>query len=743
MKHVAIAILTLASTLLLPTLAEARGHEPRKIFAHYMGCFPVGSGPIFYHQFRDNEFREGFRHDGSGQNVKGGRFKTWPLLPELPDSIGAEKSADLEIRRAIRSGIDGFAIDTWAGGDIAKETVTALIKAAEAGNYPFSVTICIDPWSMGGATRQEAYEEAVTWLIQNHGKSPKLARRNGKPLVFTYQGQGILAGASDAHPLSTPEGWADLINAYKKVETKVGQPIEFHLDFSELFLAGKGDVSTPDTDLLLEAAPTLCKYFGALGNFIDLNGITQNKDFMQKMSEAVRKAGAEWAPSVWYQYDNIGWNTVALDGTDKLRETWMRAIDQGASLIQFATWNDYGEHTSLAPTHATGYGIGMINRYFANWWKAGKPPAVKRDLVFVTHRGSYGETYPFQGGCWGSSLEVLTILSAPGTIKAGDQEAEVPAGLHVEKFKLHPGKVQVDLLRRGKTVVTVKGPQTVTETPLFPNQTLYCASNLDEECWQEDFPGQPYPQKDFYADDDHDGLSNAYEMYWTGRWRDFSAATNMVASADMDGDGKSNLEEFKAKTDPTRKPAEYEADFKWDTRAILERNASLNPFPDSKGTPVWTYCFKEAAVGEDIPIDGTGLQRMLYPHPNGVGFLGDGRCITQVVWSKWDPPVLQFSGQERSTDSNSRAILAWTSPINGKVKVAFKIRFVDGSNPETGIFSVNDNSGKELWSGSYKPQESGQEPVELAIQVKPGDTLYFSSWGRMRIWLEYLTITRQ
>lgn len=402
MKHLSIAILTFASTLLLPTLVEARGHEPRKIFAHYMGCFPVGSGPIFYHQFRDAEFREGFRHDGSGQNVKGGRFKTWPLLPELPDSIGAEKSADLEIRRALRSGIDGFAIDTWAGGDIAKETVTALIKAAEAGNYPFSVTICIDPWSMGGGTRQEAYEEAVTWLIQNHGKSPKLARRNGKPLVFTYQGQGILAGASDARPLSTPEGWEDLINAYKKVEAKVGQPIDFYLDFSELFLAGKGDVSTPDTDLLLEAAPVLCKYFGALGNFIDLNGITQNKDFMQQMSEAVRKAGADWAPSVWYQYDNIGWNTVPIDGTDKLRETWMRAIDQGASLIQFATWNDYGEHTSLAPTHATGYGIGAINRYYASWWKTGKPPAVKRDLVFVTHRGSYGETYPFQGGCWGS-----------------------------------------------------------------------------------------------------------------------------------------------------------------------------------------------------------------------------------------------------------------------------------------------------------------------------------------------------
>ena len=54
-------------------------------------------------------------------------------------------------------------------------------------------------------------------------------------------------------------------------------------------------------------------------------------------------------------------------------------------------------------------------------------------------------------------------------------------------------------------------------------------------------------------------------------------------------------------------------------------------------------------------------------------YLGDGRCITQVVWSKWDPPVLQFSGQERSTDSNSRAILAWTSPVDGKVKVAFKI----------------------------------------------------------------------
>ena len=194
-----------------PEQTTSKADLPRKIYAHYMGCFPAGTGPTFHHQFEDKSETEGFRHDGKNQHaLKGGRFKTWPLVPDLSQPLTSQESADVEIRRALRAGIDGFAIDTWAGGNSAKETLNALFKAAEAGKYPFEVTICIDPWSMEGGIRLEAYKEAVNFLLTHHGKSPNLARRQGKPLILTYQGQGILAGGN-APSLGTQEGWDALI----------------------------------------------------------------------------------------------------------------------------------------------------------------------------------------------------------------------------------------------------------------------------------------------------------------------------------------------------------------------------------------------------------------------------------------------------------------------------------------------------------------------------------------------------
>ena len=44
----------------------------------------------------------------------------------------------------MRAGIDGFAIDAWAGGDNAEKVFSALIKVAEEKDYPFEITICLD-----------------------------------------------------------------------------------------------------------------------------------------------------------------------------------------------------------------------------------------------------------------------------------------------------------------------------------------------------------------------------------------------------------------------------------------------------------------------------------------------------------------------------------------------------------------------------------------------------------------------
>jgi len=54
----------------------------------------------------------------------------------------------------------------------------------------------------------------------------------------------------------------------------------------------------------------------------------------------------------------------------------------------------------------------------------------------------------------------------------------------------------------------------------------------------------------------HDGLPNWFEMYWFGKFLDYSTATAADANADPDGDGKTNIKEWRAQTDPTKPPTE-------------------------------------------------------------------------------------------------------------------------------------------------------------------------------------------
>lgn len=59
-----------------------------------------------------------------------------------------------------------------------------------------------------------------------------------------------------------------------------------------------------------------------------------------------------------------------------------------------------------------------------------------------------------------------------------------------------------------------------------------------------------------YADADNDRLPNRFETLWFGKWGDLSTATAADPNADPDRDGKTNLEEWRAQTNPThRTPA--------------------------------------------------------------------------------------------------------------------------------------------------------------------------------------------
>ena len=490
---------------LAPAKRPAKPVE-KKIFAHYMGCWPIGMGALFYQ--RQTEC-QGLLHDRPASQAYrfGGHVRNFDLVDPAKE-LTPEQSADLEIRRAMRIGIDGFAIDAWAGDKGARATLDALFKVAEAKDYPFQLTVCIDPTCGGSIV------DTVKEVLAKHGTSPKLARRDGKPLIFGYQsvwgGFGLLTKyAPDRIDAvrTQPIGWHIMGQSLTDAARQVGQPIYYHYCL-DAFFYGVERQGVPK-DGLTQAAGVIARYADAVGGFGWL-GPEQ-----PAIGQTVRAAGAEWSiPNGMYQKENIPFECYVPKGTDWLH--WgQAALDQGATLIQIVTWNDYGENTNIAPAWNTRYTIYDLTGYEIKLWKTGAAPAPDHDRVYLIYR-KYppgAKIFPFAAnftGVEGGAIEVLTMLPKPGHIRLPGRQAEydAPAGFFRKQFPVTAGPMIAELVRDGKVDLRLESPEPITDRPFREDHAVVCWSSEEERLWREDFGNtKPFWYSE-YGDVDKDGLPN-------------------------------------------------------------------------------------------------------------------------------------------------------------------------------------------------------------------------------------------
>ena len=722
---------------------------PRKIYAHYMGCFHVASGPIGFWRGKVG----GIRHDSSDRlAAMGGQYRNWYLVPQGM-KLSAGGSADLDIRRALRGGIDGFAIDAWAGHQ-AKEVLAALFKVAEEKDYPFEITICLDPNCHGEYTRGKdpkgllaGYTDSIRYLLERHGDSPKLARRDGKPLIFGYHSRGLGRTSRPKDALASPENWQDLIGLYDQLEKNVGQPLYLHFGMGAFFhgcdlakLPGTRPPHQPG-EWMVKASSAMSRHFPAVGAFIDYLFVPE----LDAMAEAVKTQGAEWSQPLWHQYENIQHQAHIWKGTDLLRDRWRRARETDSTLIQYVTWNDYGENTILAPGYQTRYTILDLNAYFIEWWKTGRPPRPEHDRLYLISR-KYPEdarTFPFRSRRYKESvLEVITILpmSAEIRLPGRDVSYRAPKGFFVKQIPLTPGAGVGEIVRRGETVLRLEHPEPVTSRPFREDNGMTCISTEFERHWQADFAASAPQLFSETGDDDSDGLPNWFEMYWFGKFLDWQTATAAKPDADPDNDGKSNLEEFLAQSDPTTPPPVYRPGDVWDMRRIYERKVSYNPDPDFNGTPVWHYLYK---IGQpQIAHDGryemcpkAGLHAAYAghyvhhsPYPGAVkGFGNAYGWICRTRPDKDAPWQLVLR-----SPSQCMLILSWESPINGTIRIdarataAEKNGATAAERPGATLTIEHSRPFRRLLRRPFKRAESST--IELkTIEVRKGDRLFFAA----------------
>jgi hypothetical protein len=526
-----------------------------------MGCFPAARGPSQYHRREAKGF--------------GGESRQYNLCP-FEMELSRLESADLELRRAARIGVDGFAVDTWAGGAGARDTLDALFWVAEQEDYPVEITICIDPNSLAMSAKPGALD-AVRYLLDSHGDSPKLARRDGKVLIFGYQSVwpgvqhlwdvlGPKIGwdhtekirAAVAEMRRTPEGWRTMARAYRWIQGQVGRPVYWHFGMGAFFHGVGRKKGQPLS--ISTAAGTIASELDAVGQF------TWGGD-VRGMAEAVLAQGKEFAVPMLLQYENkIMGRSYGGPGTRAIRGKWAFARDLPSTLIQYTTWNDYNENTILAPGLKLRYAYFDFTGEMIRWWKTGEAPTSDHDKIYIFSR-DYPHTarvFPGKGmGCAPGALEITTILPEPATMRlkgrgedGGDATWEAPAGLHALQFPVTPGPVIVELQRGGEVVERIEHPAPITDRPYTFNGGINAYSTEFMRHWRADF-GDTAPgpvRRSLYGDEDGDGLPNWFEMRWFGKVGDWSTVTVANPAADPDRDGKTNLEEFHAQTDPTMRP---------------------------------------------------------------------------------------------------------------------------------------------------------------------------------------------
>jgi hypothetical protein len=554
--HVGRALRTLLlSAVTMLVLAAPAAAQNRKFFVHHMGGLPAGTSAIAWH-LRNPEL-------GDPASSNGGEFRDYALAPFERNST-LDEAADLEIRRAMRIGVDGFAINAWASEQHAKDYLHALFRVAEKNNYPFEITLSLDPVVLpanrsvpnpyGG--EYQAQVDAVQYLLKHHGNSPKLARRNGMPMIMGYQSIWLglhyaLAKTNyqyawnDPRIRSTEWGWNLIGEGYLEFQKQVGTPFYFQFDMAGFFHGTSTDgVHNP----MAQAASTLAKYVPAIGQFLPDHQTNP-------LAEAVRSKGVEWAQPLFFQYENSK-NNVAMGGpgTAEFQRLWKQAREMNSTLIQYSTWNDYNETSHLSPGYNTRYAIYDLTSYFIRWWKQGSPPAIDRDRIYLFSRkyARDARVWPFQRPIYmDGAIEVTTLLTAPARIRVpGRGEYDAPAGLHTQRFSVTPGPVSAELIRNGQVVRRLVHPEPVTDRPFRQDNSITAISTECERLWNEDFPGQPFPQWSEYGDLDRDGLPNWFEMYWFGKYNDLRTAGAAQAGDDSDGDGRTNWQEFRDRTNP-------------------------------------------------------------------------------------------------------------------------------------------------------------------------------------------------
>jgi hypothetical protein len=438
----------------LPAKSTLR-HSGRKVFAHYMPSMPLSfdnqrASVDYWTRHYLNPRGEHGIHAAYGGFVRD-RPRGRAVRPEASWKLLDMK---MEVRQAIRAGIDGFSVDLLSlnSGSRNLANTKRLLRAAHLTDPGFKIMLVPDMTTSVG-------RKTPTQLASS------LSRLAASPAAYRLSGGRLVVSPFKAEVHSA--AW------WKSFLSKMRSAHGIRVAFVPTFL--------DERPYLRSFAPIS---YG-MSNWGSRNPRANNPSATAASSpvgraRAVRARGLLWMQPVGYQDERPRSGKFdEAQNTRNLRAGWHVALRSGAKWVQLTTWNDYAEGSQIAPSAKHGFVPLDISSYYLTRFKTGSYPRVRRDVVYVTHRRQFWAAKPRFGQTVlmrlsgatpaRNKVEAFTLLRAPGTVSitVGGRKTScrVPRGAGVCTASLRAGKVSAKVTRAGVLRASVTSTFTVTSSP--------------------------------------------------------------------------------------------------------------------------------------------------------------------------------------------------------------------------------------------------------------------------------------
>ena len=448
---VAAIVMALSLTIAPPSRAQQADNERHVVFAHYMICFTL-----------------------------------------------SKEFCKQEIELAQRYGIDGFALNCGAWGNIDEKTGTL-------SKEPYIVS----SENMYQAARELGtgfklfFSADVTGLKNLPLQMGDMVQRfYDHPNQFRYQGKAVISAWS-----GTPESFAPALNKMKADGYKVCfvpfvfSPSSALSDSFESFL--QLTQGQAHLDGLF--------YFAAGDNIPDT--IAQN---------ALGRRVTQYLGKLYMAGACPAYNSGSLrdfHGVEGYGAMWEGIIRDDADWVEITTWNDYNEDSNLmAYRWKNGIDKDCFDRdesmldataYYSAWFKAGVQPKITQDKLYYAYRNrsrwlrnawdaktkqwvdDATSTSPYEQvhDDVGDFVYVTTFLTAPAelTIRIGSSKKvfQMPVGIGHAAMPMSPGVPHFSLLRKSglrvANVLDVDGRKQIISEPTKENSRL--GNRLNNRLW--------------------------------------------------------------------------------------------------------------------------------------------------------------------------------------------------------------------------------------------------------------------